>query len=410
MLWGCEKKDEAKPTQQPTGQHGQLPPNVKIDELPEAQEPELRPVTRFQAGRLFEAKKDYFSAAMEYEKAISLNRDMMVAYIRLATCYVRLDKLPIAEQVLRVASQRQPQMASLHNNLGFVLLLQRRYPEAEAEFREALAIQPKFVRAQVNLGLTLGYLGRFDQAFEAFKVVLSEADAHFNLGQVHELLGQRSQAMESYKAALAINPDMADAKSALERLTNQMESASDSSQGPSQGVTFAQPSARPEPSATGPSTSQPLVIAEFVGPPMPSREMPVNPTTQPGPALYYGPQQISVATPPATQPAITVVAENPTPSPTVLPASTPLLVLVPASRPVEPVVLVPATQPMAAASTTQPVALAPASQPQPVVVPTQPPVIAAWPTPTPLGMGYPLVEVTAVVLPVQETDYFPAQP
>jgi len=43
----------------------------------------------------------------------------------------------VAEQVLRVGLQRQPKMASLHNNLGFVLLLARRYPEAETEFREA---------------------------------------------------------------------------------------------------------------------------------------------------------------------------------------------------------------------------------------------------------------------------------
>ncbi len=60
-----------------------------------------------------------------------------------------------AEQAYRQAIARAPQLAYLHNNLGYNLLLQRKGKAAVQEFEQALLIDPRSEFANNNLGLAL---------------------------------------------------------------------------------------------------------------------------------------------------------------------------------------------------------------------------------------------------------------
>ncbi len=97
------------------------------------------------------------------------------------------------EKAYRRALENGPQVAYLHNNLGYNLLLQSKPKLAAEEFREALAMEPHSLFANNNLGLAL--LAQWtdnsqpEEALTRWQSVSGPAAAHNNLATV--LMEQR---------------------------------------------------------------------------------------------------------------------------------------------------------------------------------------------------------------------------
>lgn len=104
------------------------------------------------------------------------------------------------EAAHRAALARGPDSDVFHNNLGYNLLEQKRYPEAATEFRRALALRPESVIARNNLGLALASTPV--EAIREWSTAADAAAAHNNLAAVLIEQGKYADARKELETAL----------------------------------------------------------------------------------------------------------------------------------------------------------------------------------------------------------------
>jgi Flp pilus assembly protein TadD len=112
---------------------------------------------------------------------------------------------PLGEPAHRKALELAPSLDYLHNNLGYNLLMQKKYAEAAGEFREALKLNPRSPVARNNLGLALANLGETDQAVANWQSANGPATAHNNLAAVLMEKGNYPNARKELEIALRYN-------------------------------------------------------------------------------------------------------------------------------------------------------------------------------------------------------------
>lgn len=104
-----------------------------------------------------------------------------------------------------------PQVASLHNGLGYGLAMTGRPNEAIAEYTEALRLDPEFYPAHYNLGIALLEKRRFDEAIrhfrEAIHILPTDPRMHNNLALALAQTGQHAEAIAQLTDAARLNPD-----------------------------------------------------------------------------------------------------------------------------------------------------------------------------------------------------------
>jgi Flp pilus assembly protein TadD len=111
---------------------------------------------------------------------------------------------PSGETHHRKALEMAPLRDSLHNNLGYNLLMQKKNAEAVAEFREALKLNPGSRIARNNLGSALA-AGDSAQAVASFQAASDPATAHSNLAAVLIENGNFAGARRELQLALGYN-------------------------------------------------------------------------------------------------------------------------------------------------------------------------------------------------------------
>ena len=106
-----------------------------------------------------------------------------------------------------------------HNNLGFALMKQDRFPEAKEHLLEALRLKPEYAKAHNNLGVTSTKLGEIDEALshfsEAVRIMPDLLDAHNNLGVILKKQGRLEEAARHFSEVLRIKPDSARAHNSM---------------------------------------------------------------------------------------------------------------------------------------------------------------------------------------------------
>jgi tetratricopeptide (TPR) repeat protein len=116
-----------------------------------------------------------------------------------------------SETLFRYVLALNQDIPEVHNDLGFVLVSQRRIDEGMTEYRRALAIKPDFTRAMNNLGLALIGQGRFAEAIEQHQKALDRepdyAFGHNNLGLALMYLDRPAEALPHFEKAVALVPD-----------------------------------------------------------------------------------------------------------------------------------------------------------------------------------------------------------
>jgi Flp pilus assembly protein TadD len=120
-----------------------------------------------------------------------------------------LGRFDLAEKAHREALALDPGRRSLHNNLGYNLLLQGRAGDAAAEFRRAIEIDPHSAIAHNNLGTALAATP--SQALAEMGRSTPPAVAHNNLAAVLIEQGRYAEARTELALALAFRRDFPEA-------------------------------------------------------------------------------------------------------------------------------------------------------------------------------------------------------
>lgn len=110
-------------------------------------------------------------------------------------------------------------------NLGAALARQDRVAEALPYFENAVAALPDAPRLRQFLADGLSMTGRHQDAIPHYEATLSlqpdRPNAHFNLAVALEAVGRAREAARHYRRALVVDPTDADARRAIERLTDE---------------------------------------------------------------------------------------------------------------------------------------------------------------------------------------------
>jgi tetratricopeptide (TPR) repeat protein len=118
------------------------------------------PLARFAKGQVLRAQHRYEEAILEYEKAITLNRNWANAYAHLGLCKFMTgsieELIPAQEQAIRL-SPRDPQIGLYYGRIGLVHLLQSRVAEAILWLERARNAAPAlpYIRSRLSSAYAL---------------------------------------------------------------------------------------------------------------------------------------------------------------------------------------------------------------------------------------------------------------
>jgi Flp pilus assembly protein TadD len=184
-----------------------------------------RPLSRKSAAAAFREAEDsvargnFAAAITQYQDSIALRPRHAEARNQLGVALLKLGRNSEAEDQFRQAIVRQPNYLEAHVNLGVVLTAKQRFQEAEDTLRRALKLKPADTTARSHLGQVLFYRGRLDLARIEFekvsKVAPRDPGALFGLGVLARSEGRFDEAEDLFRRALAADPQMAVAWSAL---------------------------------------------------------------------------------------------------------------------------------------------------------------------------------------------------
>lgn len=165
--------------------------------------------------------------ALLFLDALVKQRPSATSWNELGVLYEDTHDLRAAENAFEQALAANPEWDSVHNNLGYNLLLQNRTEAAEASFRKALQLNPASVTARNNLGTILARRSDFEGALQQFEMTADAATAHNNLAVVLLEMGQYERSREELVQALTIRhsfaPALANFKLVQERIREQTE-------------------------------------------------------------------------------------------------------------------------------------------------------------------------------------------
>ena len=116
--------------------------------------------------------------------------------------------------------------AKAHTFLGWAYSIQGKFEEAIVECKIAIELDPEYGNPYNDIGSYLIVIKQYDEAIYWLEQALDAPKYDlryyplFNLGLIYEKKGDWYTAISYYKDAIEINPDYAQAKSALTKLTS----------------------------------------------------------------------------------------------------------------------------------------------------------------------------------------------
>lgn len=151
------------------------------------QAPTIR--TLHSAARVCAARGQDSQAELAYAELIKRHPHYMPGYAELCELYLRNDMVETAEMVLIQGLEVAPDDAVLRNNLGMCHLFQREYEAALEQFTQSASIAPEDARNRANMAVSLAMLGRMDEAYANYQLIVPEKDARANMRLLSEVTG-----------------------------------------------------------------------------------------------------------------------------------------------------------------------------------------------------------------------------
>jgi len=195
-----------------------------------------------------------------FKKSISLNQQMIPAYINLGSIYIAQKKYDEATEILRKGNKINPNNSNIHNNLGLVYertdenkaieefklsiklsqnnvepcwnlariyTKQQNFNEAINLLEKIIEINPKNILAYNNLGGLYIKLNKNKEAInileKAIKIDKKNPDLFSNLAVIYAKQNSMDKALESFEKASALDPENKEIKENIEKLKKQIK-------------------------------------------------------------------------------------------------------------------------------------------------------------------------------------------
>ena len=169
---------------------------------------------------LFEAAQNSLDQR-HYDEAIRIYNKLLVLAAKdrktLATVHVKIGNVLVAQRRFDRASAEfqqattlDPEYAVAHNNLGEAQEELRQYNLALEAFNRAVAVDPKLSRARYNIGITYGRLGNLKYSEFVFRLLVRdrpEYDLGYDgLAVMLSKSGRAREALAFHQKAISLNP------------------------------------------------------------------------------------------------------------------------------------------------------------------------------------------------------------
>jgi len=145
--------------------------------------------TLHSAARICASRGQDSEAELCYAELIKRHPTYMPGYTELSELYLRNEMLETAMAVLNKGLEVQPDDAVLHNDLGMCHLFDHDYDAALEQFIQAASLSPEDARSRANMAVSLAMLGRMDEAYANYQLIVPEDDARSNMALLSEVTG-----------------------------------------------------------------------------------------------------------------------------------------------------------------------------------------------------------------------------
>jgi tetratricopeptide (TPR) repeat protein len=171
--------------------------------------------------------KQYQCVLDTYHEILTLNADSAEAAMLAGEALDEMKDTPGAIQQFRAAVKANPKEPDAHYGLGYLLWIQKQYPEAMSEFQAELANNPNHVLAMLYLADTEIQISQIENAGPLLEKVVKLNPAlalgHLDLGIVLAQAGRKQDAVREMKEAARLDPDDVNVHWRLGRLYRSMD-------------------------------------------------------------------------------------------------------------------------------------------------------------------------------------------
>jgi tetratricopeptide (TPR) repeat protein len=122
----------------------------------------------FREAKILFRERNYQNSLKVLERCLGLNKQDPEVYRLVASDAILLNRIDIAEQALKTASQLAPDDYMVLFNLGALYYTNSRFAQAQPMLENSVKLKPDYVPARVFLGLALEELGQEQSAMDSY--------------------------------------------------------------------------------------------------------------------------------------------------------------------------------------------------------------------------------------------------
>jgi tetratricopeptide (TPR) repeat protein len=157
-------------------------------------------------------------ARVAYNQALRIDPNYLPAHIGLAKLYVTLGDNARAVQIYENALEGHPKEPQLWYELGMFYAREKQWDLAIKDLQTACELDPENRQCIDMIGFCLARAGRYEESVAAFRKVVGEGMAHYNVARMLHHIQQDDLCKQHLVLALQASPDLAEAQQLLAEL------------------------------------------------------------------------------------------------------------------------------------------------------------------------------------------------
>ncbi|MGB8226155.1 MAG: tetratricopeptide repeat protein [Sedimentisphaerales bacterium] len=165
----------------------------------------------YNIGHAYQQKGQFEKAMEHYKEALRIEPGDLQAMNNLGVLLLSQKKTDEALKIFEKAVQLNSRYIDSINNLGLALREKGRVKEAMEKWQQVLDLEPMQPEAHYNIGVTMLRNGGYSQAVEHLRKALEKkrnwVEVYNYLGTAYMAIGQFKAAMDSYNEAIKLKPN-----------------------------------------------------------------------------------------------------------------------------------------------------------------------------------------------------------